>query len=174
MGMTRDEFKILVKSMKAVYPQATFIPDNDAFSVWYELLKDIDYKPCAMAIQRYMSTEKFPPTIADIRENAFKNTQANEMSEAEAWSLVRKAIGNSSYNAESEFENLPLEIQKSIGSPSQLRNWARDEDYNDGVVQSQFLRSYRQVCERKREFSKMPSSIKNLIQTTERKMIGGE
>lgn len=29
--MTREEFKTLVKGMKAVYAQPTFIPDQDAF-----------------------------------------------------------------------------------------------------------------------------------------------
>ena len=68
--MTRDECKILVKAMKAVYSQATFIPDQDAFNVWYELLKDIPYSRANVAIQKYMASEKFPPTIADIRANA--------------------------------------------------------------------------------------------------------
>ena len=66
--MTREEFKTLVKGMKAVYAQPTFIPDQDAFNVWFELLKDIPYQQVNVAIQKYMLTEKFPPTIADIRE----------------------------------------------------------------------------------------------------------
>lgn len=66
--MTREEFKTLVKGMKAVYAQPTFIPDQDAFNVWFELLKDIPYQQANVAIQKYMLTEKFPPTIADIRE----------------------------------------------------------------------------------------------------------
>lgn len=68
--MTREEFKTLVKGMKAVYAQPTFIPDQDAFNVWFELLKDIPYQQVNVAIQKYMLTEKFPPTIADIREKA--------------------------------------------------------------------------------------------------------
>lgn len=68
--MTREEFKTLVKGMKAVYAQPTFIPDQDAFNVWFELLKDIPYQQANVAIQKYMLTEKFPPTIADIREKA--------------------------------------------------------------------------------------------------------
>ena len=67
--MTREEFKTLVKGMKAVYAQPTFIPDQDAFNVWFELLKDIPYQQANVAIQKYMLTEKFPPTIADIRES---------------------------------------------------------------------------------------------------------
>ena len=69
--MTREEFKTLVKGMKAVYAQPTFIPDQDAFNVWFELLKDIPYQQANVAIQKYMLTEKFPPTIADIRETFY-------------------------------------------------------------------------------------------------------
>ena len=42
--MEREEFKILVKAMKAVYAQPTFIPDKDAFDVWYGLLQDLPYE----------------------------------------------------------------------------------------------------------------------------------
>lgn len=66
--MTRDEFKILVKGMKAVYAQSTFIPDKDAFEMWFALLCDLPYKTANIAIQKYMLTEKFPPTPAEIRE----------------------------------------------------------------------------------------------------------
>lgn len=47
--MTREEFKTLVKGMKAVYAQPTFIPDQDAFNVWFELLKDIPYQQANVA-----------------------------------------------------------------------------------------------------------------------------
>ena len=68
--MEREEFKILVKAMKAVYAQPTFIPDKDAFDVWYGLLQDLPYEQANLAIQKYMTSEKFPPTIADIRTKA--------------------------------------------------------------------------------------------------------
>ena len=90
--MTREEFKTLVKGMKAVYAQPTFIPDQDAFNVWFELLKDIPYQQANVAIQKYMLTEKFPPTIADIREKATQIVESvdSSMSELEAWSLVER------------------------------------------------------------------------------------
>ncbi len=68
--MTKEEFKILCKIMKAVYPQPTFLPDAYAFKVWYELLEDLDYTVAQAAIEKYILTNKFPPTIADIREYA--------------------------------------------------------------------------------------------------------
>ena len=116
--MTREEFKTLVKGMKAVYAQPTFIPDQDAFNVWFELLKDIPYQQANVAIQKYMLTEKFPPTIADIREKATQIVESvdNSMSELEAWSLVRKAVRNSGYHSVEEFEKLPEACQRAVGS----------------------------------------------------------
>ena len=100
--MEREQFKVLVKAMKAVYAQPTFIPDQDAFNVWFALLGDLPYKQAELAVQKHMATEKFPPTIADIREKAEQITSVKEteMSELEAWAIVRKAIGRSNYYAE--------------------------------------------------------------------------
>lgn len=42
--MEREQFKVLVKAMKAVYAQPTFIPDQDAFNIWFALLGDLPYK----------------------------------------------------------------------------------------------------------------------------------
>lgn len=42
--MTREEWAVLVKAMKAVYTSPSFLPDQYAFDTWYGLLKDLDYK----------------------------------------------------------------------------------------------------------------------------------
>lgn len=171
--MTREEFSIIVKGLKAVYTQQTFIPDKDAFNVWYELLKDIDYANCNMAVQRYIISERFPPTIADIRDYVFKNDKSNNgLNESYAWSLVRKAISDSSYHSEERFNELPETIQKAVGSANQLRIWATDGDFNDGVVQSNFLRSYRQVIETNQKMEILPQNLRNMIENTSCKMIG--
>lgn len=171
--MTREEFSIIVKGLKAVYTQQTFIPDKDAFNVWYELLKDIDYANCNMAVQRYIISERFPPTIADIRDYVFKNDKSNNgLNESYAWSLVRKAISDSSYHSEERFNELPETIQKAVGSANQLRIWATDGDFNDGVVQSNFLRSYRQVIETNQKMEILPQNLRNMIENTSCRMIG--
>ena len=144
--MTREEFKTLVKGMKAVYAQPTFIPDQDAFNVWFELLKDIPYQQANVAIQKYMLTEKFPPTIADIREKATQIVESvdSSMSELEAWSLVRKAVRNSGYHSVEEFEKLPEACQRAVGSAANLKEWAlMDSERVETVEQSHFIRNYR-------------------------------
>ena len=173
--MNQEQFKTLVKGMKAVYPQPTFIPDNDAMLVWYNLLKDLSYEQVSVAIQKHMMQNKFPPTIADIREKASEliKDETDELTEAEAWALVWKAICNSSYNAEKEYEKLPADIQKVVGSHAQLREWATDENFNQAVESSNLKRAYRNYMQQKREKAKLPERFNNLrLNTKETEKIG--
>ena len=162
--MERDQFKILVKGMKAVYSDPKFIADKDAFDVWYSLLKDLDYDIASQAIQKYMMSNRFPPTIADIRYGSTGFTSQQELNEMEAWSLVYKAICNSTYNSVSEFEKLPPLVQKAVGLPDSLREWAMTENLNCEVVMSSFQRAYKAELKRHEELQKMPKNVRQLIE----------
>ena len=144
--MTRDEFKKIVKGLKSIFSDPKFIADQDAFDMWYALLKDLDYEVASMATQAYMQTEKFSPTPADIRRYASQITSplTNDMSEVEAWGMVSKAICNSLYHSEEEFERLPKLIQQVLGNPIRLRELAQlDVAQLQTVEASNFMRSYR-------------------------------
>lgn len=164
--MTRDEFKILVKAMKAVYSSENFIADKDAFDVWFELLKDLPYEQANLAIQKYMTSEKFPPTIADIRTKATEIiTPAEEsMSELQAWALVQKALRNSGLNSEEEFAKLPEACQRAVGTAANLKEWAlMDSDQVATIEQSHFIRNYRTSVQRMKEEARLPENVKMLI-----------
>lgn len=161
--MEREEFKILVKAMKAVYANPTFIPDQDAFNVWYELLKDIPYKLAEIAIQKHMLTEKFPPTIADIRTKATEITEMEEINELAAWSMVYKAICNSGYNSVEEYNKLPPIVQKAVGDPANLREWALMDEKMISSARARFIDSFKIVERRMKEDAKLPANIKALI-----------
>ena len=163
--MERSEFSILVKAMKAVYSDPKFIADKDAFNVWYELLKDIPYAMCEASLHKYMATNKYPPTIADIRQSALEIATPDVMGEAEAWALVYKAICNSTYHAREEFDKLPVDCQKAIGSPSILREWAGlATDEVNTVIQSNFMRVYKTTAKKTQEYKQLPESTRKIIE----------
>lgn len=164
--MTRDEFKILVKGMKAVYAQQTFLPDKDAFDMWFALLQDLPYKLANVAIQKHMLTEKFPPTPAEIREKAAQMIEVpeTEMSELEAWALVRKAIRNSGYHAQEEFDKLPEACREAVGNATNLEEWAKmDYEKVESVGQSHFIRNFRTAVLRIKEEQRLPEQMRKLI-----------
>ena len=170
--MTKEQFKILVKAMKAVYTQPTFIPDQDAFDVWYSMLKDLDYAVASRAVQMHMQTEEYPPTVAGIRKQSVKITEntENDLNEIEAWSIVWKAICNSGYHAEEEFAKFPSVIQRAVHSPAQLREWALLENI-DGktitVLQSDFQRTFRVEQQKEREKQKLSPDVARIIREKE-------
>ena len=173
--MTREEFKLIVKGMKAIYTKPDFIPDQDAFNVWYMLLADLDYKNASIATQMHMRSSTFEPKPADIIEQYNKLLKREELTEMEAWSLVSKALRNGINGAEEEFNKLPPLAQKAVGSPSQLRFWATsDEGSIESVVQSNFMRTYRTECKRQREFDKLPNDVKQLITNTNQQLLEGK
>lgn len=170
--MTREEFKLIVKGMKAIYTKPDFIPDQDAFNVWYMLLADLDYKSASISTQMHMRSSTFEPKPADIIEQYNKLVKREELTEMEAWSLVSKALRNGINGAEEEFNKLPPLTQKAVGSPSQLRNWATsDEASIESVVQSNFMRTYRTECKRQRDFDKLPNDVKQLIANTNQQLL---
>lgn len=163
--MTRDEFKILVKGMKAVYTAPGFIPDKDAFEVWYGLLNDIPYDVASATIKSYMMTETKIPTPADIRGKSRKFVNSDELNEIEAWTLVSKALRNGYYGAEEEFSKLPPIVQKAVGSPAQLRMWATtDESSVESVISSNFMRTYKAEVKRAEEYARLPEDVKAIMQ----------
>ena len=151
------------------YPN--YKPNNisETVDVWQMMLSDYDYNLVAMALKAYIlsDTSGFAPSIGQLVSKIQSITKPQELSEMEAWSLVSKAIRNSGYNSVEEFAKLPPLVQKAVGTPDNLRNWAvSDYQTIESVIQSNFLRTYRTVVKRENEINCMPNEIKALIDKT--------
>ena len=170
--MTAKEFGILADAIKTYFPRDNVLPTENAMQLWYLELKDIPYQSAYMALRKYVSTNKFAPTIADIREQVseLNGRGESELNETAAWSLVLKAIRRSTYYSNEEFAKLPPVVQRAVSSPRQLREWALLEDV-DGktltVIQSNFQRAFRAEQQREKERSKLSPDILKLMKPIE-------
>lgn len=171
--MTRDETKAILSILKAAYPNFyKNLTKDEAVNIvnlWAAMFADEPYQLVAESVKSLMCTLKYPPTIADVKEKIALITQPEEMSEMEAWQKVRSAI--SYYNANETFEKLPSILQKIVGSPNQLREWAvMDSEVVNSVIQSNFMRSYKAKSAQKKEYEMLPNSTKQLIEELATKM----
>ena len=57
----------MVLAMQAMYGDE-FIGTEEAIDVWFALLHDLDYQILSKALQKHMLTNKFKPTVAELRE----------------------------------------------------------------------------------------------------------
>lgn len=173
--MTREEVKKLMVIIVNTYPN--FKPSNLSVTVdiWFEILRDYPFETTMTALKTYIVTDKsgFAPSIGQIIDKMNAVDDYTELNEMEAWALVSKALRDSSYHAQERFDGLPPNVRKAVGSPENLMAWGRDENYNENVAQSQFIKCYRSVLQRKKELSRMPMEVRALIESTMSKMITG-
>ena len=174
MGMTREEFSILAKGMKAVYGEK-FLPDKYAFDVWYRLLCDLSYESCNIAVQTYMMTEKFSPVPADIRKYASRQSMET-LTESEAWNMVRKACQSLSWDKpEDEFNKLPQVVQRAVVSPQALAEMAKsDLGEFETVIASNFMRTFKAVSKQHEQEAQIPQEVRIKIEQMKNKALGLE
>lgn len=164
--MTRDEVKRIIQIMCTTYPN--YHPANltDTVDVWTMMLEDFTYQEISLALKAYILTDTsgFAPSVGALVAKVRKTEELNEL---EAWSLVSKALRNGTYGAEEEFVKLPPIVQKAVGAPSNLRQWAQtDADSVENVIQSNFIKTYRNVTKREQEYAVLPLSMRNALETT--------
>ena len=167
--MTKNEVVKLLMTIQAFYPN--YQVENKEFTInaWYSIIGDCDYKPMEKALRAYITTDTsgFAPSIGQLINKLHEVQSPQELNEMEAWLLVSKALRNGTYGAVEEFNKLPPLVQKAVGSPDNLRNWAQtDSESIENVVQSNFMRTYMTVVNRAKEYRKMPKDIQALIEST--------
>lgn len=169
--MTRDETVKIIRIMCDCYPN--YKPSNlsETVDVWNMMLEEYSYNQISMALKTYVhsDTSGFAPSIGQLINKLHEVQAPQELNEMEAWVLVGKALRNGTYGAVEEFDKLPPLVQKAVGSPDNLRNWAQTNSESiENVVQSNFMRTYRIVVNRAKEYQKMPKDIQALIENTNR------
>lgn len=191
--MDRTETIKIMAVLRAAYPQYYAKQSQEdlqsVVSLWAEMFADEPAQTVAMAVKALIKTRvsTFPPGIGEINEKILQLTQPEEMTELEAWALVRRAIRGASMDpssrifrdgvqsqktsAQVKFENLPPLLQQIVNSPSQLAAWERLPDYEiETVIQSNFMRSYRAKAKYAREYMALPSTVKEYMDSLSEKM----
>lgn len=134
-------------------------------SIWHGVLQDIPYAAANAAALAYIRTEHFPPVPADIAERAQSLMGEPDMTETEAWALVSRAVRRTDWMApEKQYDKLPPNIQRVLGSPSTLVEWGKVDSQTFGtVVASNFQRSYRAKRASERELRAIPASVREAL-----------
>lgn len=175
--MNRTEVIQILAIIKVAYPNSynNFgAKDNQALvALWEMQFKDYEANKVMQAINTIIATDSsaFCPSIGRIKEEIYKLSNDNEMSEINAWNAVRKALRNSMYNSTEEFKKLPKEIQDTLGSATRLRELASLTDSEIEFAHNGFAKNYNEILKRKKEQAMIPTSIKNQIGMTKEKMI---
>lgn len=168
--MTREDTIKILSVLRGAYPafyrDITKQEAESTIALWESMFDEEPYALVGAAVKAFIAGDGkgFPPSIGQIKERIRKITQPEEMTEQEAWSLVSKAIRNSTYGSVEEFNKLPPEIQAVVHDPGQLRQWAMSPaDNMETVIASNFMRSFREKKRITQEYLALPTSVKQLM-----------
>lgn len=168
--MTREDTIKVLSVLRGAYP--AFYQDitkkeaENTIALWASMFEEEPYELVGAAVKAFISGDGkgFPPAIGQIKERIRLITTPEEMTEQEAWSLVSKALRNSTYGSEEEFAKLPPEVQAVVHDPGQLKQWAMSpaEDV-ESVIASNFMRSFRAKQKASKEYMALPTEVKRLM-----------
>lgn len=156
---------MILKGLKAAYPNDNFIPDEYTMNLWYTALQDIPFPVLNRAAQSYMMSNHFPPTIADIRQYAYNLSAPADDIAAEEWSKLMKALSYAGLPEPEAFEywnRLPDITKQIVGSFKEFKAWSNtDTSELMTVHRPMFIKRF----EEKTKTLRMRGSVPNNLQT---------
>ena len=165
--MNREQVIALMKILKTAYPRfyanMTRNEAEETINFWQDMFAGDDAVLVTMAVKQLIATSEYPPSIASVKNAMYKMTTQNEISESELWSCIQKAVRNSAYYSNEEFEKLPDICKTYVGTAAQLKEWAISPDYNSGVQQSLFLKQVQILKQREKDSKMLLPEVKRFL-----------
>lgn len=133
--MNKKAFAVGMKMLEKVYHNFDITQDEQAIEIWYSRFKHIDAETFIAAINRYIDTVVYEPTIAGLKE-----MMKNDGDATTAWEDVRQAIRNNRFERDMPTFDDPI-INKT------LRGWSHEEldmmkTADAGIYRAQFVKAY--------------------------------
>ena len=180
--MNMKETALILTALRNAYPHSyRDLGPRDfeqMIELWQSMFEDDSYAEVSAAVKALITsrTVGYSPVIGEVKEKLHALRHVGELSEQDAWAMVSKACANGLYGYQKEFDKLPPEVQRAVGSPEQIKAWAAmDVETVESVVASNFMRNYRTQAARKKEFDMLPESVRTVIGplADSLKLIGG-
>lgn len=157
--MTKDEVITLIQTIIVIYPASKVKADELTVNVWHEMLRDLPGEVVGAATKRMCSTLKFPPSIADIRENVAQAVKEAKgiPSAGDAWAKVRKALSWYGYYR-------PEEARKALGEQiwravEMVGGWRELCEGETAILSAQFERRYNAMVQQDVNRVQIPASV---------------
>lgn len=173
LRVTKKEFAIIAAAMKTYYPRENLIPNNEAMELWYKQLEDIPYKVAEACLNEWVATNRWSPSIADLREAASRILKGEAPDWGEGWKRVQRAISNFGYYRAQEAVASLDDLTRAVVDRMGFRNLCLSE--NQEADRANFRMIYEQLVVRKEKEDQTPKAVRDLIASirNENKLLEG-
>ena len=159
--MDKKEFSMFAMAIRTYYPKENILPNQQAMELWFRELQDIPYQVVEAGLRKWVSINKWSPSIAEIREMATTVKCGSIPDWGEGWESVMMAIRRYGTYREAEamesLDDLTRQCVKRLG----FRNLCLSENINQD--RANFRMIYEQLAERKKVDAQIAEPLKQLI-----------
>lgn len=159
--MNRKEIINLLGIATANFPNLQQKEMKPTAILWEKSLADIPYDIAESAVIKVLSTSKFFPTIADIREATAQITQPRTIDAMEAWGLILEAIRKHGYyNEGNAMRSLPDDVAQ-MAKRFTWRELCLSE--HPDTLRAQFRMAWETQSKRTNELKSLPPDIRMML-----------
>ena len=159
--MEKLDFAKWVAYLQTYFPRFNLLPNAEAIELWYRELGDMPFDLLSAALRKWVNTERYPPSIAELREICAEIVQGKAPDWGDGWSAVTKAIGRYGIHQEERaLESLPP-IARQAASKIGWRDICLSE--NPDTIRAQFRQVYQICQQREIEDRQLPPALKETI-----------
>lgn len=170
--MEKSEFARIAMALKTYYSkEEKLLPNNQAMELWFRQLQDIPYEVAEEAVNKWVTTNKWSPSIADIREMASSIVHGDIPDWGSGWNAVQMAIRRFGvYNPQEAMESLDGVTRQCVERLG-FRELCLSE--NPEMDRANFRKLYEVLADKKKMQEQIPYDLQRLIAETHRKLEGG-
>lgn len=160
--MTKREFGLFAAAIRTYYPRENILPNEQAHDLWFRQLQDVPYPVAEAVLAKWVATNKWSPSIADIRDGVAEIQNGGPAPDwGEAWDQAMNAIRRfGSYDEDGALASLPpltRETVRRLGYKSLC--WSE----NQVADRANFRQVYEILSKRKVETDKIPLPVRETL-----------
>lgn len=169
--MDKKQFGLLASAMRTYYPKESILPNKEAMELWYKELQDIPYEVAETALRKWVSTQKWSPTIADIRETAANVSNGRLPDWGEGWQSVQKAFSRFGRDRKEEalesFDPITRKTVEYLGWVNLCNSTNPDTD------RANFRQCFETVAKREKETQQLSFPLRESIGMIQMQQVEG-
>lgn len=167
--MTINEFSVIAAALATYYPEKYPLNTQAKIELVFDAFKDLDYAITELVIKEFYRTEKWTPTVAEIRTRVFERVNPSLTKDyGDGWQQVCEAIRRYGfYRPEEAYESMDeitRQCVKRIGWSKLCMSENIDAD------RANFREMYKTISEREKKNVIAGDVLNNLISETAQKL----
>lgn len=160
--MNKQEFGAFASALRTYYSKEKLLPNAQAMELWFRQLQDIPYQMANAVLAKWVATNKWSPSIADIREAVAEIQNGGPAPDwGEGWEQAMTAIRRFGSYAEAEaMESMPPLVRETVRRLG-YRELCLSE--NQVADRANFRQVYEILTKRQTEDRKIPLPVREQI-----------